>query len=342
MIHASLFSGIGGPEVAEAMLGWENAFHCEINPFGRAVLEYWFPNSKSYGDITKTDFREWRGRIDVLTGGFPCQPFSYAGKRGGAEDSRYLWPEFLRVIEEVRPTWVIGENVSGITTMVEEGVLAEMGCDSSLFGESDGIHRYEYRQPFTIERICRDLERVGYEVQPMLIPAASVNAPHRRDRVFIIAHTDRNDDVRASGEDERKGREEQVSERHEVQLPGFANHVRPEDVESDNGKRVVSDTFGIGWDEGRDDDGELAETQQAKCRKSQFIGTDSAFGWWRDFPVQPPVYRGNDGLPFDVDNLSISPTEWATESLKAYGNAIVPQVMYRIFEAIQNLELTKD
>jgi DNA (cytosine-5)-methyltransferase 1 len=84
MTHASLFSGIGGPEVAAAMLGWENVFHCEINEFGRKVLEYWFPNSESYEDITKTDFRKFRGTIDVLTGGFPCQPFSYAGKRGGA------------------------------------------------------------------------------------------------------------------------------------------------------------------------------------------------------------------------------------------------------------------
>ena len=75
LVHASLFSGIGGPEVAAAMLGWRNAFHCEINPFGRAVLDYWFPESVSYEDITKTDFHEWRGRIDVLTGGFPCQPF---------------------------------------------------------------------------------------------------------------------------------------------------------------------------------------------------------------------------------------------------------------------------
>ena len=85
MTHASLFSGIGGPEVAAAMLGWDNVFHCEINPFGRQVLEYWFPNSDSYEDITKTDFTKYRGQIDVLTGGFPCQPFSYAGKRGGRQ-----------------------------------------------------------------------------------------------------------------------------------------------------------------------------------------------------------------------------------------------------------------
>ena len=81
--HGSLFSGIGGPEVAAAMLGIKNIFHCEINPFGRQILEYWFPDSVSYEDITKTDFTQWRGKVDILTGGFPCQPFSYAGKRGG-------------------------------------------------------------------------------------------------------------------------------------------------------------------------------------------------------------------------------------------------------------------
>ena len=81
MTHASVFSGIGGPEVAATMLGWDNLFHCEINPFGRRVLDYWYPNSKSYEDITTTDFSEWRGRVDVLTGGFPCQPFSMPSVR---------------------------------------------------------------------------------------------------------------------------------------------------------------------------------------------------------------------------------------------------------------------
>lgn len=103
--HGSLFSGIGGPEIAAEEMGWKNMFHCEINPFGRKILDYWFPNSKSYEDITKTNFTEWRGKINVLTGGFPCQPFSCAGQRKGAEDDRYLWPEMLRAIREIQPDW---------------------------------------------------------------------------------------------------------------------------------------------------------------------------------------------------------------------------------------------
>ena len=101
--HASVFSGIGGPEVAATMLGWTNLFHCEINEFGRKILDYHYPEAESYEDITKTDFTKWRGKVNVLTGGFPCQPFSYAGKRGGAEDDRYLWPHMFRCIDEIRP-----------------------------------------------------------------------------------------------------------------------------------------------------------------------------------------------------------------------------------------------
>ena len=180
MIHASVFSGIGGPEVAAAMLGWKNAFHCEINPFGRSVLEYWFPESESYEDITKTDFYKWRGKVDVLTGGFPCQPFSYAGKRGGRNDYRYLWPEMLRVINEVRPTGVVGENVAGITTMVEGGILADMGCDPVMFGESDGLHRYQLRERFTIKRICSDLEGIGYSAAAAYSGCGCRRSPPKR------------------------------------------------------------------------------------------------------------------------------------------------------------------
>ena len=526
MIHASLFSGIGGPEVAAAMMGWSNAFHCEINPFGKAVLDYWFPESKSYEDITKTDFREWRGKIDILTGGFPCQPFSYAGKRGGADDNRYLWPEMLRAIDEIRPTWVVGENVAGITTMVEGGVCVEVGNETTLFGEDDGVHRYGLRESFTIERICSDLENLGYTVQPLLIPAAAVGAPHRRDRIFIIAHvadSDCRDDLRIAGEDEGKGKSKGVSERYTIRKPGEPDNLRPEiqgnikDTISAGARREgrkVSDERRAtrqDWGEGirqgdgatrssgtgatgsdasanpssdglhggkgkdgkercADKDGKRTEAKGADgvglrsipgIYGEQFTSPDTDGGrkrasfksegsqrgrsdadvqqgewgqqtewadglpqlprittntnsgrsgeipsqvhsrlpdgaepfsdggkWyasnsnikglernggkklqglegreggnehpasgdeyfalgtrglhpearWASFPTVSPVHRGNDGLPFSMDDLTIPSTKWRTESLKAYGNAIVPQVMYRIFQAIQQCD----
>ena len=186
MTHASLFSGIGGSEIAATQMGWSNLFHCEINPFGRRVLEYWYPNSTSYEDITQTDFTPWRGRVDVLTGGFPCQPFSLAGQRRGADDDRYLWPQMLRAIREIRPSWVVGENVAGILTMVQSGTEVEVGGGASFFGE-DYRKRVLLRQQFTVETICASLEREGYSVQPFVIPACAVGAPHRRDRVWFIA-----------------------------------------------------------------------------------------------------------------------------------------------------------
>lgn len=121
MNHASLFSGIGGFDLAAREVGWNNVFQCEIDPFCQSVLKYYFPKTVLYEDIKRTDFTSWKGKIDVLTGGFPCQPFSVAGQRKGADDNRYLWPEMLRVIRETRPLWVIGENVAGITNMVQPG-----------------------------------------------------------------------------------------------------------------------------------------------------------------------------------------------------------------------------
>lgn len=125
--HASLFSGIGGAEYAAEQMGWTNLFHCEIQTFPRSVLDYWYHEAESYDDITKTDFRKWRGRVTVLTGGFPCQPFSTSGRRRGALDDRYLWPEMLRAIREIHPSWVVGENVNGLTTMVQPAEGVEMG-----------------------------------------------------------------------------------------------------------------------------------------------------------------------------------------------------------------------
>jgi DNA (cytosine-5)-methyltransferase 1 len=161
MTHGSLFSGIGGFDLAAEWMGWENIFHCEWNSFGQKVLKYHFPNSISYDDITKTDFTIHRGRIDILTGGFPCQPYSMAGKRLGKEDERHLWPEMLRAIREIQPRWVVGENVLGLVNW------------------SGGLVFHE---------VQADLEAEGYEVQPYVLPACAVNAPHRRDRVWFVAY----------------------------------------------------------------------------------------------------------------------------------------------------------
>jgi len=114
MRHGSLFSGIGGFDLAAEWMGWENVFHCEWNTFGQKVLHHYWPNAEQFTDITKSDFTKYANTIDILTGGFPCQPYSSAGKRLGKEDERHLWPEMLRCIREVKPRWVVGENVLGL------------------------------------------------------------------------------------------------------------------------------------------------------------------------------------------------------------------------------------
>ena len=352
MTHASVFSGIGGPEVAATMLGWENLFHCEINPFGRKVLDYWYPNSKSYEDITTTDFTEWRGRVDVLTGGFPCQPFSYAGRRRGAEDDRYLWPSMYRAIDEIQPTWVVAENVAGILTMVEQGEVSKVAGSATLFDAFDDLRgRYELRETFTLQRICTDLESHGYAVQPVLVPACAVGAPHRRDRVFIVARriasdADNRADRRTAREDEGKGREERIQERHEVRQPC---EVSGRERNATDTERLATDTRSDGRpqeDIRRESRGRTSDGKDDEQPQSVFNRAGHGAGeWgdycgerWQDFPSVSPVHRGNDGLPFDVDRLTLSFGKWRTEALKAYGNAIVPQVMYEIFRAIEIVE----
>ena len=378
MTIGSCFSGIGGELVAATMLGWEVKFHCEINPFGRAVLDYWFPNAKSYEDITKTDFSEWRGRINVLTGGFPCQPFSVAGQRRGAEDDRYLWPHMHRCINEVRPDWVVCENVGGILSMVEQGSVHEVATSPALFYEEDTIHRYEYRGTFTLERISRDIEADGYEVQSVLIPACAVGAPHRRDRVFIVGHrknTDGQCDVMGNtegryvegdkSEQQGSGSESSQVRQHgrttglHAPEPAAAHpdgdrgrevdeHMEPEladgpvalgdGCQRDAAHAAYQRTGGLrveGGEEGpRLRDVVFGNGSRLRC------APDELGSRWRGFPTVAPIYGGGYGLPFPVDDLALPFSKWRTEALKAYGNAIVPQVMYEIFRAIEQVEQT--
>lgn len=368
--HASLFSGIGGAELAASWLGWTNVFHCEIQEFQRKVLEYWFPNSISYEDITKTDFSEWRGHIDVLTGGFPCQPFSVAGKRNGAEDNRYLWGEMLRAIRQIHPTWVVGENVNGILSMVQPSKETKMGRTDYLFDENF-IYRKE--QKFTIEVICEDLERAGYSVQPFVIPACAVGAPHRRDRVWIVAHrTDTGtEDLQQGGKNgvsqsfftantnnnrQRDRKDKQIFEQRcnrttnigkgckdatSSNTQCFGGHKVDNKIqcEQSNGERIDGkgmfrtsfNTNGKGWNALRYDDGYSEAAQQAE---SQFGRADCPQSWWRNFPTQSPVCNRDDGLPFKVADLTLSFAKWRSKSIEALGNAWVPQVVFEIFKAI--------
>lgn len=314
MNHASLFSGIGGAEVAASMMGWQNLFHCEIQEFPRKVLDYWFRNSESYEDITKTDFTKWHGKVDVLTGGFPCQPFSLAGRRKGADDNRYLWPQMLRAIRQIHPTWVVGENVNGIKTMVESCQVTQMGRTDYLFEEN---HLYREESRFTLDKICADLEAEGYSVQPFVIPACAIGAPHRRDRVWIVAHRSdpRAETVQQEGQDRPQPR-----------------------TNSLGGQRSSPHSNGFGWDKGEHEYARSQKTQQGEFQPG---GADSPQSRWRNFPTQSPVCRGNDGIPFDVDSLTISFPRWRQESIKAYGNAWVPQVAYEIFRAIEAEEENK-
>lgn len=340
LTHASLFSGIGGAELAASWLGWTNVFHCEIQEFQRKVLEYWFPNSISYEDITKTDFKEWRGQIDILTGGFPCQPFSVAGKRKGAEDNRYLWREMLRAIRQIQPNWVVGENVNGILSMVQSGKETKMGRTDDLFDENF-IYRKE--QKFTIEAICEDLESAGYSVQPFVIPACAVGAPHRRDRVWIVARLNADTDCwRCAGRGSQTYKREKASERESV----FRNIERPcggqyvansanAGTESLRRKRQDSfHEFGFTFDcNSTGFKRELLKQQaQVKSHRQNCRIDEPDF---KDFPTQSPVCNRDDGLPFRVADLTISFAKWRSKSIEALGNAWVPQVAFEIFKAIE-------
>ena len=346
MTHASLFSGIGGFDYAAALLGWINIFDCEIDAFCRKVLEYHFPNSVHYGDITKQIFKEWRGKIDVLSGGFPCQPFSLAGQRKGADDNRYLWPQMLRVIREIRPTWVVGENVAGILTMVQPGAEVEVGGQASLFGE-DYRKRVLHRQEYVIENICRDLEREGYAVQPLLIPACAVGAPHRRDRIWFIAHRTNagtetmqftgGNGIYAVGTSSHTDGDRYTScgtscriekERRERAAVSGQRGGRCEWFNGLDGfSRIAADPYGKRQKYGND------QGPERRNKPDERFKTQYSSSIWEKFPTQSPICSGDDGLSGRLDGITFS--KWRQESVKAYGNAIVPQVAYEIFKTIE-------
>lgn len=309
MTHASLFSGIGGFDLAAEWAGWTNLFNCEKDEFCQHILKYHFPDAIQYSDIRTTDFTIWRGRIDVLTGGFPCQPFSQAGKRQGTDDDRYLWPQMLRAIQQIQPRWIVGENVRGIVT---------------------------WSQGLVFEQVCADLEAQGYQVTPYLLPACGVNAPHERYRVWFIAHR-----TNARTQEVREWQDGVLSDRAITDTGSIRSRVRKNKQEhlgriggetnnckgGDNG--IITNTSSNGL------------KKRYKVRASTKRASLNGFDW---FPTQPPVCSRDDGLSSRLDLSAIfngkrlSRANHREQSIKGYGNAIVPQLALRIFETINQYE----
>lgn len=272
MVHASEFTGIGGFDLAAQWMGWENRFQCEIDPFCLELLNQNFPNTKKHGDIRETNFTIYKRRIDVLSGGFPCQPYSTAGKRRGKADIRHLWPEMLRSVREFQPPYVVGENVRGLTN---------------------------WNGGLVFDEVQADLEAEGYEVTPFLLPAAGIDAPHERYRIFFVAYN------HLFNVNSRRFRSGILSQQQKTGIQQYNAYT-------DGNERCKGRMY------------------QERCEeaKGHFGTPDSRTDrrGWKDFPTQSPVCRGVHGLSNRVDRI------------KALGNAVVPGVAYQIFKSIQQFD----
>lgn len=290
MTHAALFNGIGGFQLAAEWAGWRNILSVEIDDWCNQVTLHHFPKCKQYKNIYDFNGTEWAGKVDVLTGGFPCQPFSAAGKRKGTADDRHLWPEMLRVIGEIKPRWIIGENVLGFANW------------------SDGM---------VFDQVHSDLENQGYEVQSFVLPACSVGAPHRRDRVWIVAKdTMRSRRIHGESKQER-------SENGEFRDFSTRNTDR---ICGEKMARIASNTVQFG----------LSQALENGKMERQRFGKLHERNTWDSFPLESPLCFGDDGLSEGMDKRAFS--KWRTNSLKAAGNAIVPHVAYQLMTVINQME----
>ncbi len=290
--HGSLFAGIGGFDLGFEWADIETIWDVEIDPYCQAVLRKNFPDTEIYSDVRKVG-KHNLAPVDIISGGYPCQPFSVAGKRGGATDDRYLWPEMLRVINELDPRWVVAENVPNIDSM---GYL-DVAID--------------------------DLESIGYEVRTLEIPAAGVGAHHLRKRLFIISRAIRcGSDSRAKRTGYSAGTN--VSRRSaRTDLENTISHFdRPEIVRKEvNRQEAERSTSRIGGPSIEDVSNSNFTGSQGHGRQHQERhGSGERITGEGGWPIkgiwitEPDVGRVAHGIPRRVDRL------------RSLGNAVVPQI----------------
>lgn len=380
LTHLDLFSGIGGFALACEWAGIETIGFVEIDKYCQKVLRKHWPGIPTVEDIRdvekikeivanatkpegsmdgaiigtsesrqsgrgsskrdlgcqpRGEYRPGIGQqaepqpITLITGGFPCQPFSVAGKRGGTADDRYLWPEMLNVIKEIRPRWVLGENVAGIVRMELDTCLS-------------------------------DLERIGYTTQAFIIPACAVNAPHRRDRVWIVAYDEQSISWRRRFPRDIGDKGRRTAETESESLQPTDRQTHPSNSKS--GSSVMADsTTGQSWQspesKGREDTGRgsqevaIANAQRERLERTDTEGYSGTTGqssqhgqrewqadWWATEPSVCGVVNGlSDGL---YKGRVATGIKNRVDRLKCLGNAIVPQVSYQIIKRIAQIEDT--
>jgi DNA (cytosine-5)-methyltransferase 1 len=307
LTHFSLFTGIGGIDLAAEWAGFESVGQCEWADYQTKVLEkHWpdVPRWRDIRDVTAESFNQRTGldTVTLVSGGFPCQPFSVAGKQRGKEDDRYLWPEMLRVISELRPSWVVGENVAGFASMVQFTETLKVDGEGNTIGEVGELFNRTGR--FIADEVLESLEEIGYEVQAFNIPACGVQALHERKRIFIVAHSGQQSEGSGSCRPCYKQQHSYEKKLWSAQGDGFADSGK--DVADANSKR---------WQ------GERSTWQ----KRWGFITRDNEAnrGEWEP---EPDVGRVAHGIPCRVDRL------------KCLGNAVVPQQVYPILKAIAEIE----
>jgi len=289
----------------------------EIDPFCQKVLQKHWPDVPVYGDIKTYEHNETT--VDLLTGGFPCQGFSVAGKQRGKKDPRYLWPEMLAIIKMVRPNWIIGENVEGIVKLALDTVLS-------------------------------DLESEGYTCQSFIIPACAVDAPHRRNRVWIVAYTEQREQRECSNPDKmpirRDSQERPTSEtcrsscKSEVMADTDRNGTEWNQSKNREGRRIEQDGEDISNTFSQYDDGS-GYGSGSVCGKQSGQAKIQGCGEWLP---EPSICELDNGLPSGLVRYRgrvATGVKDRVNKLKALGNAICPQVVVPIMEAIKEIDYAK-